>query len=68
MTQLTLEQCCSLWGGCCQLPLCGCYRPVFETWVRIRYSGTLSIRGPTARSSDDLRGSKVFAKRDLEEL
>ena len=36
--------------------------------VRIRYFRTVSIRGPTARSSDDLRGSKVFAKRALEEL
>ena len=25
----------SLWGGCCQLPFRGGYRPGFETWLRI---------------------------------
>ena len=58
----------SLWGGCCQLPLYVSYRPVFKTWVRIRYFGALSICGPTAHSANDRRGSKVFAKRALEEL
>ena len=57
---------CSLWGGCCQLPLCDSYKPRFKTWVRIRYFAALSIHGPTARRPHDLRGSKVFAKRALE--
>ena len=51
----------SLWGGVPALQY-DRYRPKFETWVRIRYFGALSIRGPTARSSSDL------AKRDLEGL
>ena len=56
------KNCGSLWGGRCQLLLCVGYRPRFETWVRIRYLEALSILGPRARSSSDVRGSKVLAK------
>ena len=52
----------SLWGGCSSSPFYDSYRPKFETWVRIRYFRALSIRGPTARSSSDLRGSTGFRR------
>ena len=52
----------SLWGGCCQLPFCDSYRPVFETWVRIRYFESSSILRLRDGSSSDLRGSKKLAK------
>ena len=55
----TVTRIASLWGGCSSSPLCDSYRPRFETWVRIRYFEALSIRGPTARSSSDFRGSEV---------
>ena len=52
----------SLCGGCSQPPFCVGYRPRFETWVRIRHFGALSILQPAGRSSSNLRGSKVLAK------
>ena len=62
---------CSLWGGCCQLPLCDGYRPCFKTWGRIRYFECLSILRAGGRRVRNRRGSKVLAKppaRDFEAL